>query len=377
MIKFPQLRALTGYVSRCGSWTWRPRHALAGLDAQLVGLIAALVLIRVLNGAISNVADPTAGSVLQFVLVSYAIICPMALMILLAVVTAGDLAPKRGWTRLAALTTTVVVASGACVLARLEVEVLLGLRPQGHFLFKLSYLWPRYAVLAGLLAIVREFYRHELAASDAARRAEREQAIAEGDATEARLQVLEARIEPHFLFNTLANVRRLYEQDGTAGRGMLTSLIHYLEVALPQLRERDSTLQREMSLVRAYLDIQRIRMGERLDARLEVPQSLAPHPLPPMLLLTLVENAIKHGLDPLPSGGVISVSASQRGAHLVVSVTDTGVGFRSAIGVGSGLANIRARLATTYGSQAHLALENNESGGATASIALPFAAASR
>jgi len=189
---------------------------------------------------------------------------------------------------------------------------------------------------------------------------------------EARLQMLEAQIEPHFLFNTLAHVRRLYETDRAAGARMLRNLKAYLAVALPQMRSMDSTLGRELDHAKAYLDIQQIRMGRRLAYAIDVDDALRGARLPPLMLLTLVENAIKHGLSPMPAGGRIDVRARVEADRLRVEVADTGGGFTRSGGVGAGLANIRARLAAQFGGEASLALAVNAPHGVVATLALPY-----
>jgi hypothetical protein len=191
--------------------------------------------------------------------------------------------------------------------------------------------------------------------------------------TEARLQVMQAQIEPHFLFNTLANVRRLYQTDPPMGRAMLQHLSRYLSAALPQMRESQSTLGRELALTVAYLNVQKIRMGARLSFEVDVPEALRACALPPMMLLTLVENAIRHGLVPLPEGGSVRVSASAEDGSLRLQVTDTGRGLRESSGVGIGLANIRSRLKTLYDADARLLLAQNAAGGVTATLELPVA----
>jgi sensor histidine kinase YesM len=226
-----------------------------------------------------------------------------------------------------------------------------------------------------MLTIVGEFYRREVASVEAMQRAEIDRAALDREMAEARLQVLQAQIEPHFLFNTLANVRRLYDRDPTAGGRMLENLMRYLEVALPQMRDSESTLGRDSELVDAFLRIQRIRMGSRLTFSIDIPAALLAHSVPPMMLLTLAENAIKHGLNPSPDGGLIRVTARVEADRLLLSVADTGVGFGPGSGAGTGLANTRARLAAQFGDRASLALENNDLGGATATIALPLAEA--
>ncbi|MBU6485624.1 MAG: histidine kinase [Betaproteobacteria bacterium] len=189
---------------------------------------------------------------------------------------------------------------------------------------------------------------------------------------EARLQMLEAQIEPHFLFNTLAHVRRLYATDRVAGARMLGNLKTYLAVALPQLRATDSTLGRELDHAKAYLEIQQIRMGRRLAYAIEVADALRGARLPPLMLLTLVENAIKHGLTPVPAGGRIDIRARVDAGGLWVEVADTGGGFTRSGGGGAGLANIRARLAAQFGTEASLSLALNSPCGVVATISLPY-----
>jgi signal transduction histidine kinase len=191
-------------------------------------------------------------------------------------------------------------------------------------------------------------------------------------AAEARLQMLEAQIEPHFLFNTLAHVKRLYDTEREAGARMLDNLMAYLAVALPQMRATESTLGRELDHARAYLEIQQIRMGRRLAFGIDVAGPLRAARLPPLMLLTLVENAIKHGLTPQVGGGRVDIRAAVEGGQLRVEVADTGQGFTKSGGGGTGLANIRARLATQFGTNASLALALNAPGGVVATISLPY-----
>lgn len=192
---------------------------------------------------------------------------------------------------------------------------------------------------------------------------------------EARLQMLEAQIEPHFLFNTLAHVKRLYEIDRTTGARMLRNLRSYLAVALPQMRGTETTLRRELDHAIAYLEIQQIRMGQRLAFGVDVDDALRGARLPPLMLLTLVENAIKHGLTPVPAGGRIDIRARIESGHLRVEVADTGGGFTKSGGAGAGLANIRARLAAQFGTDANLTLTMNSPCGVVATIALPYVSA--
>lgn len=232
----------------------------------------------------------------------------------------------------------------------------------------------RYGTPGAMLVVAAEVYRRETRSIAAMRRAELDRAALDREMAETRLQVLQAQIEPHFLFNTLANVRRLYQTDAAAGRHMLDNLMRYLEVALPRMRDKASTLGREAELIRAFLAVQQIRMGRRLAFAIDIAEPLHDIEVPPMMLLTLVENALKHGLNPLPEGGFVRISAHLEGDRIVLDVADTGRGFgEGTSGGGTGLANIRARLAALYGERASLALAANLPRGVNARIRLPRA----
>ncbi len=198
----------------------------------------------------------------------------------------------------------------------------------------------------------------------------RQQAL-QAQMCEAQLTALQAQIEPHFLFNTLANVKRLYETTPDQGREMLASLINYLRAALPAMRESGSTLGRELELARSFLTILKMRMRERLDFSIDHDPALANARVPPMVLPTLVENAIKHGLSPLPEGGRIDIQARREGDDLLVEVHDNGAGFSGSTGAGVGLANTRSRLSALYGARAKMTLTAGVPRGVTASIRLP------
>jgi len=232
--------------------------------------------------------------------------------------------------------------------------------------------WIRHFLIAGLLCGVYLYTRRSAEMTAAAHAALADAARMAREATEARLQVLEAQIEPHFLFNTLAHVKRLYETDRDAGVRMLRNLKDYLSIALPQMREAAPTLGREIDHVVAYLGIQQIRMGRRLAYGIDVPHDVRDARVPSLMVLTLVENAVRHGLTPLPEGGRIDVRATASGASLRIDIADTGRGFAKSQGGGTGLANIRARLASTYGPAARLSLALKQPGGVIATIELPF-----
>jgi sensor histidine kinase YesM len=193
----------------------------------------------------------------------------------------------------------------------------------------------------------------------------------EASSAEARLQALQAQVEPHFLFNTLAHVKWLYRRDPQAGRRMLERFLDYLRAALPRMRAAAPTLEEEIALAHAYLDIQQLRIGQRLEFGIDVPPEVARASFPPMMLITLVENAIKHGIGPKLDGGTIRIAASVHEGSLRVEVRDTGAGLRQAGGSGIGLANVRARLAALFGARARLVIEPNLPSGVVAAIEIP------
>jgi hypothetical protein len=191
---------------------------------------------------------------------------------------------------------------------------------------------------------------------------------------EAQLKMMQAQVEPHFLFNTLASVDYLIETDPTTASKMQKNLIQYLRAALPQMREGSTTLGKEVQLCRAYLEILKFRMEDRLQYAVTVPQGLMSAQFPPMMLQSLVENCIKHGLEPKPEGGAVTISADIVDGRLRVTVADTGLGFAAASrpGTGVGLANVRERLAALYGSRARLSIEANSPSGTIVIIDVPY-----
>jgi len=213
--------------------------------------------------------------------------------------------------------------------------------------------------------------RAELVARDATLKAD--VATLERRLTEAQMAALQAQVEPHFLFNTLALIGRLIETDPPEAAKVHAHLIAYLRSALPQMRSSGgATLGKQLDLSKAYLAIMQARMKERLAVRFEVPDFLGSAPFPPMMLQTLIENAIKHGLEPKIDGGTILVRARVDGATLVVDVCDDGVGIDLHADEGVGLANIRERLQVLYGGQAELVIEAPPGGGACASVRIPY-----
>jgi signal transduction histidine kinase len=190
--------------------------------------------------------------------------------------------------------------------------------------------------------------------------------------TQARLALLQAQIEPHFLFNTLANAQSVIESDPRTAKSILENLNQYLRVSLGRTRRATSTLGDEVSLIGALLAIAQLRLGGRLRYSIDVPAELQAARLPPLLVQPLVENALKHGIEPAVSGGEIRVEARREAESLRLCVTDTGVGLDAGSPERVGLGNVRGRLASLYGERGRLALYGREPHGVVAEITLPL-----
>lgn len=193
--------------------------------------------------------------------------------------------------------------------------------------------------------------------------------------SEQQLSLLQAQIEPHFLFNTLATVRSAIRSEPDRAEATLDALCGYLRATIPRLRATDDTAQpsldQQLDVARRYLEIMRLRMDDRLDFELDIAPDAGRCPFPPFLLLSLVENAIKHGLEPKPDGGTIQITARLDGPMLVVEVRDDGCGLAEPPGQGIGLANIRSQLRNRHGRDASLSLVARPGGGVCASIRVP------
>jgi sensor histidine kinase YesM len=216
--------------------------------------------------------------------------------------------------------------------------------------------------------------RREARAAAALHQAEAAQHLLSKQAIEAELKLMQAQVEPHFLFNTLASVQYLTETDPKRAGVLLGHLIDYLRAALPELRARSSTLGREAALALAYLNILKMRIGPRLEFAIDIPDDLRDHPVPPNLVISLVENAIKHGIEPSADGGSVTLSAARTGDAVVVTVADTGNGqsHEARGGQGVGLTNVRERLAALYGARAGFTLAPAAPRGMRATISLPY-----
>jgi signal transduction histidine kinase len=194
----------------------------------------------------------------------------------------------------------------------------------------------------------------------------------ERQALDARLHLLQAQVAPHFLFNTLANVQALVDAGSPHASAVLRSLTAYLRAAVPLLHEPAATIERELQLVRPYLELMQMRMPDRLQYAMNIDPSVLKVRCPPTTLLTLVENAVRHGIDPSEEGGRIDVDISRRGDRCLIRVADTGTGLHeTGAGLGTGLTTLRERLHLIFGDAAHLRLAPNGPRGAVVEIDMP------
>lgn len=225
----------------------------------------------------------------------------------------------------------------------------------------------------GSIALVFFVYRERIhktrttLQSEMIKNLDNEKAIAE-----TRLRMLQAQIEPHFLFNTLSNVISLIDIAPEKSKKLLESLTDFLRASLKRSAEVDYSLIRETELVSHYLDIIKLRLGKRLNYALHIQDDIHDCRLPPLLLQPLVENAVKHGIEPLAEGGLIDITISRTDSRLVIAVSDNGKGLSVESSNGFGLTNIRDRIRSFYKGEGHLKIMENQSGGVTATIQIPY-----
>jgi hypothetical protein len=222
---------------------------------------------------------------------------------------------------------------------------------------------------AALAALVRQkdaLARHQALAFDL------ERSELERQALDARLHLMQAQVAPHFLFNTLANVQALVDAGSSQASAVLRSLIAYLRAAVPRLNEATTTLGQELELARAYLDLMHMRIPDRLEFALHVDVTARSLRCPPLTLLTLVENAVRHGIDPSEDGGRIDIHVQKRDDRCIVRVSDTGVGLQaSGNGLGTGLSTLRERLTLAFGESAHLNISSQQPRGVSVELEFP------
>jgi LytS/YehU family sensor histidine kinase len=237
----------------------------------------------------------------------------------------------------------------------------------------LTFLAVLIAPWTALAALIRQ---KEAFAREQALAFELERSELERQALDARLHLLQAQVAPHFLFNTLANVQALVDAGSPRASALLRSLTAYLRAAVPLLDEPATTLGQEVSLVEAYLELMHMRMPDRLQYELHVDESARALRCPSTTLLTLVENAVRHGIDPSEEGGHIDIDVRRRGNRCVIRVSDSGVGLQQATqGLGTGLASLRERLQIAFSGDAQLRITAQDPRGVCAELDVPALAA--
>lgn len=233
----------------------------------------------------------------------------------------------------------------------------------------LSLIFPC-VVFAPPVAFAAIMRKRESEARDQAMKFELERSELQRQAADTQLRLLQAQVQPHFLFNTLANIRALVNAGSPRAVAVMDSLIAYLRASVPRLQQAEGTVAQELDLVRAYLELMHMRMPDRLHYAVDADADAMPLRCPPMALLTLVENAVRHGIDPSEEGGRIDVSVAVQDGRCVATVADTGVGLRDAGTGGSGLANLRERMKLAFG-EAQLRLGSNDPRGTRAVLEYP------
>jgi len=215
-----------------------------------------------------------------------------------------------------------------------------------------------YAAMIGSVAIYLYFFRERAFAAEAIVQEERIKRLStEKKVIESNLRLLQAQVEPHFLFNTLSSVLSLLDTDLEKGKSMLLNFMQYLRASLDKSRDSASTIAQEMEIIRAYLDIFKVRMGERLRYVIDVPENIMHLPFPSMIIQPVVENAIKHGLESKIEGGEILIRCEAGDDLLRVEIADTGLGFNEKTELGFGLSNIKERIERLYGNEGQIVLE--------------------
>ena len=275
--------------------------------------------------------------------------------------------PLFGRTKRASAQVAIIIAAvllgafAGTVLGSLAV----GMRPAALFGERLSF-FTQLALLGILFGLLVSyvFISLEKISEERLQRIEMEKA-----AMEAELRLVQSQMEPHFLFNTLANVRSLIDSDPRKAGEMLETFVAFLRTSLRTSRERTVPLVQEMDVVKSYLDLFTMRMGARLRYKIDLPDALRNVRIPPLLIQPLVENAIKHGLEKSVEGGEVVIEVERADGKIRIQVADSGVGIRETMGgSGIGLENVKRRLAIMYGDAGRLVIEENEPSGVKATV---------
>jgi Histidine kinase len=357
-VRVPAIRTQAGGYAR---WVARLRFFSRGVG-YAVALLALLNVGWMLEALIDLPSLRGLQSAREHLSATFAMISMAALPALAVMVVAVNLAPGHGAPRIAWLL-------GVGALAALWSQSVVGRgMPERMWLACLA----EATVWTSLCMAVFVYHRDVRDASGRLLRAAIDRAEIDAELKRAELRLLQAQLEPHFLFNTLSAVRSLGQTDRIATVTMLDHLGRYFSAELPRLGRDRTTLGEELALVDAYLAIFEVRLGSRLSYRFHVPPECAADGIPPLTILTLVENALKHGIAPAIEGGSVLVSARRETGTLLVQVADSGHGMDARIGRGLGLANVRQRLLMQYGDAASLTLATAVPRGVIATVRIPL-----
>jgi hypothetical protein len=302
----------------------------------------------------------------------------MAFCIMFTTLVADELV-ARGAKRIPAYAWAVVIGSAVAALAQWEVHEWLHLRtrndlpdiPREVTITQPAIMFFEYLIWGSIIVFIYVNLRTALLATARMNAAQVQRADAQRRTLESRLQALQARVEPQFLFNTLAQVRALYESDPAKGGQMLGDLIDYLRAALPRLRDSTSTLEREVELAIAYLKIMQVRLGDRLAFQIDLPDAVRAARMPPMLLLPLVDYVLIHGLAPPPASGTIRIATGRAAGKLRVEIVDSGGPFAKGC-ADDDLRDIRDRLHALYGDEGTLVFASSSGHGTQAVLEIPY-----
>jgi len=343
-------------------WIRRARSLFSGLSYAIIVFATCVVAPWVLGDVVDQSSGLRPATILHALKVAGLAAAPL-LPACLIIVAAVNLAPRTGMRRLLWL-------SCAALLGWIVNRLARGVPFEHNAAWLAGF--ADGMLNAGLLVAACAYYNDAQGATDTLLRTQIRRATLGAELRRAQLQFLRAQIEPHFLFNTLSAVRSLGRIDRGGTVEMLDNLMRYFSAALPNLRRDEAPLAEEMRLIDAYLGIYRVRMGARLGYEVTLPKDLADVCVPTLMLLTLVENALKHGVNPTIGGGFIRVSATREHGSLLLKVADSGRGMSVRHGQGMGLANVRQRLTMLYGEAALLSLAHAEPRGVVATVSIPL-----
>jgi sensor histidine kinase YesM len=359
-------------------WVRRAFEAWRGISWQqsiaVAGLSVAWAMANLFAHVLYSEPEITRWNAVWLTYVVHIVLTGQMLLLAVRAAEQGQERPSVAW-YLSAAGAALVVAVGIDVLwfyvFAMEPAGFSGNTPSEEAVHRVITKLGLLLLEGGFAVLIYARFRHARLAQAAFAAAELERATTARQVLASRLSTMQAQVEPRFLFNVLAQVGALYDSDPMAGDRMLDELIVYLRAALPRLRGGGSTVRQEMELTHAYLTLIQVSMASRLAFDFDVPQELQESPFPPMVLLPLIDNATRHGLEPCPLGGRIQVRAQQGINCLTVSVIDGGAGRAEALVEKGGLTTLRERLRGLYADQARLTLTSNHPHGIIATVEIP------